>query len=201
MEAPFWQLKQSDRAHGRPAEGPGFAPDSPDVLLDVAIIYRESGQPERCLTTLHQLHDTYPPGEEPQSVLVLEGLALIDLGRPQQAIESLIRRREQARQMCMRTCLARPIRPLVGMRRPERPSSRPWRSTPSSTQPRTARPIGDTHGPGRRRDGDKVRLVDTERGRQGDAKAIPSRRLITTYNRYNRYGRKSEQNRFAPYDL
>jgi len=33
--------------------------------------------------------DTYPEGEEPQVALQMEGLALWDLGRPRQAVESL----------------------------------------------------------------------------------------------------------------
>ncbi len=41
------------------------------------------------MTTLHHLLDTYPPGGEPQKVLALEGLCLLDLGRPQQAAEVL----------------------------------------------------------------------------------------------------------------
>jgi predicted Zn-dependent protease len=35
------------------------------------------------------LLDTYPPGEEPQTALLLEGLALLELGRPHQAAECL----------------------------------------------------------------------------------------------------------------
>jgi predicted Zn-dependent protease len=59
------------------------------VLLDVAMIYRERGLPERSLTTIHHLLDTYSPGSEPQSVLMLEGVVLLELGRSQQACEAL----------------------------------------------------------------------------------------------------------------
>ncbi len=86
----FWQLQQPDRAMADLQRALEFAPDSSDVLLDLAVMYRDRGQPARCLTTLHHLHDTYPPGEEPQGVLVLEGLTLLDLGRPQQACEPLL---------------------------------------------------------------------------------------------------------------
>jgi predicted Zn-dependent protease len=59
------------------------------VLLDIALMYRQRRQPTRALTTLHFLLDTYAPGEEPQMPLLLEGVTLLDLGRPQQAAESL----------------------------------------------------------------------------------------------------------------
>jgi tetratricopeptide (TPR) repeat protein len=66
-----------------------FAPDRGDILLDLAVMYRERGQSARCLTTLHHLHDTYPPGEEPQFALQLEGLTLMELKRPHQAADVL----------------------------------------------------------------------------------------------------------------
>lgn len=85
----FWQLRQPDRAMADLQRALELAPDSPDVLLDVAVIYRQRGQAARCLTTLRHLADTYPPGEEPQLATMLEGLTLLELGRPQQAAESL----------------------------------------------------------------------------------------------------------------
>jgi tetratricopeptide (TPR) repeat protein len=42
------------------------------------------------LTTLQQLIATYPAGQVPQQLLVWEGATLNDLGRHQQAIESLL---------------------------------------------------------------------------------------------------------------
>jgi tetratricopeptide (TPR) repeat protein len=84
----FWQLQQPERATADLQRALEFAPRSSDVLLDLAVIYRERRQPTRCLTTLHYLHDTYAPGDEPQAAYVLEGLTLIDLGRPQQACEA-----------------------------------------------------------------------------------------------------------------
>lgn len=86
----FWQLQQPDRALADLGRALEFAPGSSDVLLDLAAMYRERGQPARCLTTLHHLHDTYPPGDEPQAVLVLEGLTLLDLNRPHQACDALL---------------------------------------------------------------------------------------------------------------
>jgi tetratricopeptide (TPR) repeat protein len=85
----FQQINQPDRALADLQHALEFGPDSSDVLLDVATLYRQRGQPARSLTTLHHLLDTYSPGQEPQNVLVLEGLALMDLGRPQQACETL----------------------------------------------------------------------------------------------------------------
>jgi tetratricopeptide (TPR) repeat protein len=86
----FWQLQQSDRALADLGRALEFAPASTDLLLDLAVIHRERGQPARCLTTLHHLHDTYPPGEQPQAALVLEGLTLLDLGRPHQACDAFL---------------------------------------------------------------------------------------------------------------
>lgn len=67
----------------------GYAPESTDVLTDMAEIYRRLGQPERALVTLQSLLDTYSPGEEPQRALYLQGLALVALGRYEHAIDSL----------------------------------------------------------------------------------------------------------------
>jgi tetratricopeptide (TPR) repeat protein len=86
----FWQLRQGDRALADLGRALEFAPNSRDVLLDLAVIYRERGQPARCLTTLHHLQDTCPAGEQPQSASVLEGLALLDLQRPRQACDALL---------------------------------------------------------------------------------------------------------------
>ncbi len=66
-----------------------YSPHSADVLLAVAEIQYATGRPQRCLTTLHHLLDIYPPGEEPQRVLWLEGLAYQNVDRPQDAVESL----------------------------------------------------------------------------------------------------------------
>ena len=85
----FQAMNQPDRAFADLQHSLEFAPNSSEVLLDVATIYRQRGQSARSLTTLHHLLDTYSPGEEPQNVLTQEGLTLMDLGRPQQACEVL----------------------------------------------------------------------------------------------------------------
>jgi tetratricopeptide (TPR) repeat protein len=81
----FRLMNQPERALADLQRALVFAPDRGDLLLDVAVMYRERGQSARCLTTLHHLHDTYQPGEEPQFALQLEGLTLMDLKRPHQA--------------------------------------------------------------------------------------------------------------------
>jgi tetratricopeptide (TPR) repeat protein len=83
----FLQKNQGDRALADLQHSLDFAPDDTDALLDVAKIYRQRGQAARSLTTVHHLLDTYPPSEESQQALTLEGLALMDLKRPQQACE------------------------------------------------------------------------------------------------------------------
>jgi tetratricopeptide (TPR) repeat protein len=85
----FRLMNQPERALADLQHALVFSPDRGDLLLEVAVMYRERGQSARCLTTLHHLHDTYPPGEEPQFALQLEGLTLMDLKRPHQAAEVL----------------------------------------------------------------------------------------------------------------
>jgi len=63
--------------------------DDRSVQWELAETYRELNQPEKCLATLHVLADSYPPGDEPQSVLCAEGKALLALGRADDAVESL----------------------------------------------------------------------------------------------------------------
>lgn len=61
----------------------------PEVQLAAAEIYRELSRPQRTLCTLEALADQYSPGQEPQQVLFLEGLALKALGRNHDAVERL----------------------------------------------------------------------------------------------------------------
>jgi predicted Zn-dependent protease len=67
----------------------GLTPDDRDTRLAVAEVYRRTGQPQRALNMLQGLADTYTPGEEPQQVLYLEGLAYHALGRYDEAIDTL----------------------------------------------------------------------------------------------------------------
>ncbi len=86
----FLQMNQPDRALADLQRAVELAPGSSDLLLEMATIYRQRGQSARCLTSIYHLLDTYRPGEEPQSVLVMQGLTLMDLSRPQQATEAFL---------------------------------------------------------------------------------------------------------------
>ena len=66
----------------------GYAPGDSKILLDIAELYRQLDQPERALQTLQMLADSYAPGEEPQHVLYLTGMAYAALGRNHDAIAS-----------------------------------------------------------------------------------------------------------------
>jgi len=62
--------------------------DDKRALLFTAELYRQLGRPERALNTLETLRDGYAPGEEPQRVLYLQGLAFSALGRYDDAVET-----------------------------------------------------------------------------------------------------------------
>jgi len=66
----------------------GYAPSNQTLLLEVAELYRELNQPQRALSVLQSLADTYSPGEEPQRVFYLEGLAHAAMGRHDDAANS-----------------------------------------------------------------------------------------------------------------
>ena len=66
----------------------GLAPDDRTIQLEIAELYRELNQPQRALAALQVLADSYPPGEEPQRVLYLQGLACMALARYDDAVES-----------------------------------------------------------------------------------------------------------------
>lgn len=67
----------------------GYARDNPQILLEIAELHRQLNQPQRALAVLQSLADAYSPGEEPQQVLYLTGLACAALGRYEDAVESL----------------------------------------------------------------------------------------------------------------
>jgi tetratricopeptide (TPR) repeat protein len=64
-----------------------FQHDDKRTLFLVAELYRQQGRPDRALGTLETLRDCYPPGEEPQQILVLEGLAFSALRRFDEAVD------------------------------------------------------------------------------------------------------------------
>jgi len=58
-----------------------YAPGDRAILRQTAELYRQLHRPDRALQTLQSLADTYAPGEEPQEVYYLLGLACRELGR------------------------------------------------------------------------------------------------------------------------
>lgn len=85
----FAQLNRPDRALADLQHAVELAPQSTDVLFDLAALYRQRGQPERSLAVLHNLLDNCPTDSEPPNARLLEGIALIEVGRPVEAAESL----------------------------------------------------------------------------------------------------------------
>lgn len=72
-----------------------LAPSNREVMLRLAETYRTLGEPQRALANLNGLLDTYSPGEEPQDVLLLTGLAYSATNRPEEAIEQFALARER----------------------------------------------------------------------------------------------------------
>jgi tetratricopeptide (TPR) repeat protein len=82
-------------AEGRPGDALsdfhralGYSPDEPELLLELAQLYHRAGEPQRALSTLQQLVDTYPRDEVPQHVYYAQGLALASLERFDDAADS-----------------------------------------------------------------------------------------------------------------
>ena len=67
-----------------------YAPTDAELLTDVAKLHSERGDHRRCLTTLHQLLDAYPPGQEPAEALAMTGETYQALGRSRDATETLL---------------------------------------------------------------------------------------------------------------
>jgi tetratricopeptide (TPR) repeat protein len=75
----------------------GYCPDNYGVAILLAETYRQLNQPERALLTLQSIADRFPPGDEPQQVLHLEGLALSGMGRYDDAVRVLSRATQRDR--------------------------------------------------------------------------------------------------------
>jgi tetratricopeptide (TPR) repeat protein len=58
-----------------------FQPNDQKLLLELAELHRRMNRPERALATLGSLRETYPAGEEPPQLLVLEADAFAALQR------------------------------------------------------------------------------------------------------------------------
>jgi tetratricopeptide (TPR) repeat protein len=59
-----------------------------DVLVEIAELYRQMGNPQRALMNLQSVAETYPPGSEPPRILYLSGLAHTALGRYDDALQA-----------------------------------------------------------------------------------------------------------------
>lgn len=75
----------------------GYAPDNYGVAILVAETYRQLNEPDRALVALQALADRYAPGDEPQQVLHLQGLALAALARYDDAARTLSRAAQRER--------------------------------------------------------------------------------------------------------
>lgn len=85
----YHELGESQRGLADLQQALRLAPEDRETLASVARIYAQRGMPQRQLTTLHRLADTYPPGELPPSLLSDEGAAYMALARPAMAVERL----------------------------------------------------------------------------------------------------------------
>lgn len=62
-------------------------PDSTEVLMKIADVYRAQGRPRRALATLDRVCETTAPDDRPSELSYLQGLALQAIGRHDDAIE------------------------------------------------------------------------------------------------------------------
>jgi len=62
----------------------------PEVQMAVAGLYRKSGRPQRMLATLQRLLENYPQSEQPIEALAELGDAYTQLGRHQNAVQTLL---------------------------------------------------------------------------------------------------------------
>jgi len=67
----------------------GYPQVDPWVRVEVAEIYRTLDRPDRAAATLQRALEMYVPGQEPQRMLYLQGLALKALGRHAEAVDAL----------------------------------------------------------------------------------------------------------------
>lgn len=65
-----------------------FQPHYPHVQMALADLYRQADRPRRALATLSSLASQYPPDQVPQEIEIQRGLALKELGRYQDAVET-----------------------------------------------------------------------------------------------------------------
>jgi predicted Zn-dependent protease len=85
-----WEAGRPDRAIADLQRSLVDAPGNKQVLLELAQMYLDRGEPSWSLTTVHQLLDLCPPGTESQAALFVEGQAYLAVGRAADAAESLL---------------------------------------------------------------------------------------------------------------
>ena len=103
--APAWALHgRVASARGQPRQALadyqrslGYAPDNCDVNILVAESYRQLNEPQRALVALQAVADRHAPGDEPQQVLHLQGMALVASGRYDDAVRVFSRATERER--------------------------------------------------------------------------------------------------------
>ncbi len=66
-----------------------YNPRCGQTLLRIGRLHNQLGQPRRALATAQQANSVYPPGEEPQELLILHGEAQLALGQLSEAAGSL----------------------------------------------------------------------------------------------------------------
>ena len=66
----------------------GLLPNDRATMYEIAELYRRQNRPQRALTALQGLADTFGPGEEPPRLPYLKGLALAALERYDDAIDA-----------------------------------------------------------------------------------------------------------------
>lgn len=64
-------------------------PFYPHAQMSAAAVYRQLGRPQRALATLAALEDRYGPGQAPVELFVMQGAALKQLGRYDDAVRTL----------------------------------------------------------------------------------------------------------------
>ena len=165
------------RAMNRPADALadyqralGYQPQDRTIPVEIAEVYGQLHQPQRALATLQALAERYSPGEEPQRVLYLEGLAQMALGRFDEAVESLSAAATRERPTPEILCRLAEARLAAGRpkRRRPRPET-PWPSIPRTSPAATAQApgTGPTAGQARKPVGVDSRHNGTLRSRDG----------------------------------
>ena len=95
--APAWALKgraelengQFETALASLHRSLGYDDQQTDVSMDIARTYQKLGRPGRALATIELLSKNFPPGQEPQHLVLLKGTTLVDLKQFGRAVECL----------------------------------------------------------------------------------------------------------------